>query len=322
MKSKIIVTRMLFALLITLGTLSLAASQQDFYERGVALQARGEWEQALKTWWEGFNALESEGLADPRIGVAFIELATQMQAERYYGTACDLYLKSFSGDSSKEHTAVVTQEFLAISPFLKDSEYKNLKLALERGEASTVATGIKEFWLKKDPTPSTPGNERLISHWLRIAYAKANFDQNMSAVYGTDDRGVIYVLFGEPAKKVWGRIRSNFTDITEFFTTTKEKNTGEYEIWTYSTAKSEEPIIFMFRRDTNSSYGIVADVVEFTKGFDGSELAEIELSLNTRLRDNKYVPGKGGSVMERRDSERNRQLGKALMDQAKKRDNN
>lgn len=307
-------------------------SQKDFYEQGNALRAKGEWEKALKTWWEGFNALESEGGADPRIGVAFIELATEMKAEKYYGTACDLYLKSLSSQGSKDHRVVVIQEFLAISPFLEQEEYESLKLGLASEDVSKIANRIKQFWEEKDPTPATPGNERLISHWLRIAYAKRNFAENRSSVYATDDRGVVYVVYGEPARRIWGRLGAQSdTEVTE----NRENNNPAYEIWAYREAKSEGWLAIMFRRiDNTDSYEIVAGVEDFIEGFDHknkdnrnlltryySDLDDIDPFIGSGFREHKnYSDSDEWSEIHRRERETNQRLMRAILDRAKKRE--
>jgi GWxTD domain-containing protein len=55
---------------------------------------------------------------------------------------------------------------------------------------------IKDFWLKRDPTPGTPENEFQEEHYRRIAYANERF---ASTIPGwKTDRGRIYITFGPP----------------------------------------------------------------------------------------------------------------------------
>ena len=65
---------------------------------------QGQWEKALRTWWAARNKLELTGEADPRIGIAFIELATGRGAKKYYGTASELYMWAFSLKISDKHS--------------------------------------------------------------------------------------------------------------------------------------------------------------------------------------------------------------------------
>jgi GWxTD domain-containing protein len=55
---------------------------------------------------------------------------------------------------------------------------------------------IRAFWQKRDPTPVSPGNERLVEHYRRVVYALHNFS---SKKRGWDRRGDVYIRYGEPA---------------------------------------------------------------------------------------------------------------------------
>jgi|GEM_PF-4706853 len=53
----------------------------------------------------------------------------------------------------------------------------------------------QKFWKEKDPTPTTRRNERYEEHQRRVAYADTFFFQ---PAYFWDDRGKIYIKYGEP----------------------------------------------------------------------------------------------------------------------------
>ena len=55
---------------------------------------------------------------------------------------------------------------------------------------------IAGFWRKNDPNVMTKDNERLLEHFRRVKYAKTIFDEKNYRGY--DDRGEIYIKFGEP----------------------------------------------------------------------------------------------------------------------------
>ncbi|MBT4140354.1 MAG: GWxTD domain-containing protein, partial [Candidatus Latescibacteria bacterium] len=55
---------------------------------------------------------------------------------------------------------------------------------------------VRAFWQKRDPTPATPGNERLVEHYRRVVHALRNFSRDGDA---WDRRGDIYIRYGEPA---------------------------------------------------------------------------------------------------------------------------
>ena len=55
---------------------------------------------------------------------------------------------------------------------------------------------VRAFWQKRDPTPASPGNERLVEHYRRVVYALHNYP---SEKRGWDRRGDVYIRYGEPA---------------------------------------------------------------------------------------------------------------------------
>lgn len=61
---------------------------------------------------------------------------------------------------------------------------------------SLRAEWIRRYWKFRDPTPTTPENERLETHERRIAEAKRSFAWKEPP--GWDDRGRIWIQFGEP----------------------------------------------------------------------------------------------------------------------------
>ncbi len=56
---------------------------------------------------------------------------------------------------------------------------------------------IKQFWIRRDPTPSTPENEAKESHYRRIAYVNERFDAGTIPGWKSD-RGRVYITYGPP----------------------------------------------------------------------------------------------------------------------------
>lgn len=56
---------------------------------------------------------------------------------------------------------------------------------------------VEQFWLRRDPTPSTPQNEFKDEHYRRIAYANAHFASARNPGWRTD-RGRVYITYGPP----------------------------------------------------------------------------------------------------------------------------
>jgi GWxTD domain-containing protein len=56
---------------------------------------------------------------------------------------------------------------------------------------------IQQFWLRRDPTPTTPENEAMEEHYRRIGFANEHFSASGFPGWKTD-RGRIYIVFGPP----------------------------------------------------------------------------------------------------------------------------
>jgi len=54
----------------------------------------------------------------------------------------------------------------------------------------------RAFWQKRDPTPATSGNERLVEHYRRVLHALTHFSEGQKP---WDKRGEIYIRYGPPA---------------------------------------------------------------------------------------------------------------------------
>lgn len=240
------------------------ASDFDLYQRGLQEAQAGNWRQALNLWLEAKQALESEGLSDPRIGIAYIELATEKEATALYPMASELYFWGFSHYDMSRYRQVVGEEVDRISPLLTAEERREWQELLARGDP-LLNQNIKQFWEERDPAPSTPTNERLLEHWQRIAYARRHFRRNRRTVYGTDDRGLIYVRFGKPDRSGRGRLGINrfafrrWTNLlgqSSRLSRVEEQrviqeldrynNTPEYEIWVYTTFRPDNPLFYLF----------------------------------------------------------------------------
>ena len=154
MYPEIILYRILLSLAVCFTNPILPATTnglflKDFYKEGTALRETDEWEEALKVWWHGRNQLDLKGRIDPRLGIAFIELATEQKADKYYGTASEMYLWSFSRGVSAEFQKVVTQEAGRIIPLLDEDVAKAWQKLIKAKDAS-LSHKIRLFWLQKD----------------------------------------------------------------------------------------------------------------------------------------------------------------------------
>ncbi|HEY2934058.1 MAG TPA: GWxTD domain-containing protein [Acidobacteriota bacterium] len=58
---------------------------------------------------------------------------------------------------------------------------------------------IEQFWLRRDPDPSTRENDFKEEHYRRIVYANENFSAGIAG--WKSDRGMIYIKFGPPDRR-------------------------------------------------------------------------------------------------------------------------
>lgn len=68
---------------------------------------------------------------------------------------------------------------------------------------------LHKFWLRRDPTPATIANERMLEHFRRVWYARRHFSE---AKQPWDDRGKVYIRYGEPNHKSTSRQPNMITD--------------------------------------------------------------------------------------------------------------
>jgi GWxTD domain-containing protein len=83
-------------------------------------------------------------------------------------------------------------------------EYLSLETETQRDDWT------RKFWLRRDPTPGTPENERKLEHERRVKYALANFTTHGRRNGWWVDKGRIYIKFGEPELIMRGQIGNTF----------------------------------------------------------------------------------------------------------------
>ncbi|MCK5147626.1 GWxTD domain-containing protein [bacterium] len=115
---------------------------------------------------------------------------------------------------------------------------------IEYSTSSDKGLTLLKFWRKRDITPATMENERFIEHIRRIHYAQNNFSSKNEKGY--DDRGMIYIQYGRPAKRI----------------TSRQIHIPDNEGWLYNDKRPFVVINFV-RRSPKSEYRIVTCVEDF-----------------------------------------------------------
>ncbi len=277
---------------------AISNDETRYFEAGLEYRNNGDMAGAVKSWVSGGQALQRQQKADPRIGIAFIELITEIKAVEYYEMACEMYLWGFSQGWVKKYNKDIENEAERIAPLLNKHMQKKWQSLLKKNDPQLFLE-IKSFWVNKDPTPTTATNERLLEHWQRIAHARKNFRNRKNTVFGTDDRGLIYVKYGEPdriARGSLGSRRGSLKRWTDFLTDEgltagndariragagqraaqqdflireidRYNNYPEYEIWFYHSLNMDEPISYMFGNyEGIGLYGLRKGVEDFIPG--------------------------------------------------------
>ena len=261
---------MLFLVIVMFcGMVANARSQNNFFEQGLLEKESGHWKQALKIWLNAKDSLAAVD-ADPRIGIGFIQLATEKKAENFYPQASDLYLWGLSTDNVIKYHDVLKQEVAWISPILKKKVRAHWEKLLKKNNPD-LTKEMKAFWAKKDVIPTTKINERLLEHWQRIAYARKNFKVNKESVYGTDERGTVLVKFGSPDKTYSGKFGIDQQEIIRWIDSflirqeiQRYNNDPEFELWMYHDAHGRWPLNFFFGRIAGyGKYGLRYGVEDF-----------------------------------------------------------
>ncbi|MCP4724317.1 MAG: GWxTD domain-containing protein, partial [bacterium] len=242
-------------------------SQTDHYTKGKEALDSGAWVKALNLWEYGKKSMEAEGQSDPRIGIAYIDLVTKEEKEFFYEKAGAIYLWGFSGLNVGDHKDAVIEEANRIIPLLEEEEKKRWKDLLN-GDIRTLSNEIVGFWIKSDLTPTSEINERLLEHWERINYSRKSFTANDYCVYGSDDRGLVYVKYGEPA--LARNIRLGGSSTIEDFAAwdiedpelikdlqTELRGMSGLVVWVYRGLYNDRTVPYLFGRASYGSWGLL-----------------------------------------------------------------
>lgn len=226
--------------------------ERDSYEQGLELLASGDIGGALSLWAEAREKLAGAGIEDPRIARAFVEAVAKYGLDDYAEVATDVFYWGFSGGPGPPGAAT-GDEIRAEGRrtfALADSLVAEHWAAVGRDDPASLAMAIKRFWIERDPTPSTPVNERLVEHWQRIAHARKMFVYNHSSPYRTDDRGTFFVKYGLPDEITRGHAAVDakeeaMYDISGYLRMAMDVS-PQFEIWRYGTIHPGEATYFLF----------------------------------------------------------------------------
>lgn len=250
------------------------STEAALLQKGHQLEKEGRYQEALQVWSSAFVEFDSPGLA---VGREFIRLATARSMRDQYETASSIYLWGLTADQIEPNRQALQQELLMLKPLVERSLYKKWERLMEAGDADLYRE-LRLFWQLADPTPATQYNERLIEHWERIAHARKHFDRKQDSPYGTDDRGLVYVQYGSPDRKVDGRLHITRGEVASVCSQLRLCNSEimptvamdlhthpYYEIWIFDRPNMdmEFDLVLIFGDKARGGFGKVETVEDF-----------------------------------------------------------
>lgn len=170
------------------------AQPQSPYQQGLEQLYRGDTEGALDFWVEYY---EENSRVDSRVGFEYIQVVTSENLDHRYGSATEMYYRALLDGSGLNSRIALRQEIERLKPLTGDGIYRQW-IDWWDDDNGRLQRDMRGFWVQLDPTPAQQINERLIEHWNRIAEARSRFTKNHSSIYGTDDRALLFIRYGEP----------------------------------------------------------------------------------------------------------------------------
>ena len=223
----------------------------DPWQRGRDLIEAGDVEGGLLLWIDSRDSLTAAGAHDPRIGTAFIEAVAVHGLGPLAANATEMFYWGMSGRGP--FRAEIREEILAegLRTFtLMDSVVTKYWIQAGEENPEALALAIKQFWIERDPTPTTPVNERLVEHWQRIVQARRDYVYNYSSPYRTDDRGTFYVKYGTPDRIQRGHLGINSAERRSAGISDEDwarfDRQPQYEIWRYARPYERDFYYYLF----------------------------------------------------------------------------
>ena len=147
---------------------------------------------------------------DVRHGAAHLETLFDLGVEDHFDDASRLYLGllgSLDRNPAGQERTILNRHMAQLALILpEDLQRQVMDGDLETPpESWSFKPGAGErlftWWRSQDPLPATRNNERLEEHLQRVAYAEEMYPHDDHAT-GLDERGEVYVRFGEPRDKI------------------------------------------------------------------------------------------------------------------------
>jgi GWxTD domain-containing protein len=241
-------------------------AQDSLFQKGEQLLKANETEQALNLWLTQHD----EKAPDFRIGYRFLETVVKHNKTELYPAAYKMYMDGLNDSSPENYFNFIERDARKIIPLLESNTSEQWQTYIESSDTALL-TELKSYWIQNNPSITSAYNERLIEHWERITYARNHFNENSSSPYDTDDRGLIYVKYGEPDSTASGQFLLNSHQV-HFFAREIIRQQEEER----STQASQPP------RSGSGEEGLISSIVE-DQYLDNLSKAAVDRVLSTRI---------------------------------------
>jgi len=264
-------------LLISALFAGLSISEPDvelILQEGFELEEQDQYEEAVLHWLDHFYLLDEPS---PAIAREIVRLSAASKLRDYYEIASMVYLEGLESTHFESTAERLLHEITMLSPLMSNSDFRELS-GLVENEDPEIYTRLLNFWNRMDPTPGSEHNARLIEHWERIAHIKEHYTRSRGRL-GTDDRGEIYLKYGEPDRTFSGRFtvtRGQVYSLSQTLDPGADQQfmanvimtiglEPDYEIWVYDRPNQvmNDNLIKIFGDRPNGGFGNLETIDQF-----------------------------------------------------------
>ena len=147
--------------------------------------------------------------------ISAIDSVSVHQQKEHFESATIQYLSALSNGPHTQTDLELLDEEITLFTLLLTQDQADQLESLREESPQEAGQAIVRLWKSMDPTPVTNVNERLIEHRIRIHKARVNYFDPESS-HGLDDRGLIYIKYGEPDQVLDRPFNINRGEIYEF----------------------------------------------------------------------------------------------------------
>jgi GWxTD domain-containing protein len=267
------------ALLLSIMYLIFPAPDSLIFRRGMTYLQSGSPDSMLLLWEKHLSSPSAFEEVKPEMAFMFIEWVAALKVDRMEFLATEIYFQGVK-NAAFSNPALLSEEIARLHPLINEKDRHEWKI--DRLNSPELVLGkVRRFWGEQDEIPSTLSNENLIRHWCRIHEARERFVRIQKPPYNTDDRGIIYVRYGEPfQRKKVSAVVTEYRDVFTYSPTRLHSGgliTVEVEIWRYRIPHSKHPLIYFFgvNKDENKPFGLVSDLTDLVPTRDANAMGNL-----------------------------------------------